>query len=261
MNTAVDLIADVGEGFGAYRMGDDDALLDVITSANIACGFHAGDPRIMDATVATCVQRSVGVGAHPGFPDLVGFGRRAMDLTANEVRTDVLYQIGALHAFAAAHDTRLRHVTPHGRLGNLVVTDSVYAQAVADAVASYDPSLIVVTQQGELAEVARKAGLRVAVLGLADRAYNEDGTLVRRSEPGSVITNEQEVAGRVVRMATEGVVQAVTGRDVPVRCDTILLHGDTPGAVDLAHAVRDALLAAKVDIRPLTEVLDAPRAA
>ena len=255
MSTVVDLVADLGESFGAYRMGDDGALLEVITSANVACGFHAGDPQVMDATVAACARRGIGIGAHPGFPDLVGFGRRAMGLTADEVRTDVLYQVGALSAFAAAHGTRLGHVTPHGRLGNLVVTDAGYARAVVDAVASYDPSLAVVTQQGELEEAARKAGLKVALLGLADRAYNEDGTLVSRSEPGSVITDEREVAARVVRMVTEGVVRAVTGRDIPVSCDTVLLHGDTPGAVSLANAVRDALLAADVEIRPMADVL------
>ncbi|WPB89345.1 LamB/YcsF family protein [Streptomyces malaysiensis] len=251
----VDLVADLGEGFGAYRMGDDAALLDVITSANIACGFHAGDPKVMDTTVAECARRGIGVGAHPGFPDLVGFGRRAMDLTEDEVRTDVLYQIGALHAFATAHGTRLRHVTPHGRLGNLVVTDAAYARAVTEAIVSYDQSLAVVTQEGELSEAARKAGLKVATLGLADRAYHEDGTLVRRSEPGSVISDEQEVAERVVRMVTEGMVRSVTGRDIPVRCDTVLLHGDTPGAVGLAHAVRAALLTAGVEIRPLAQIL------
>src|SRR6266700_1389705 len=162
MGRSVDLVADLGEGFGAYRMGDDDALLDVLTSANVACGFHAGDPRIMDATVASCAARGIGVGAHPSFPDLAGFGRRAMDLTADEVRTDVLYQVGALQAFTTAHGTRVRHVAPHGRLGNLVATRQDYADAVTDAVASLDQSLMILAQNGKLADAARARGLRVA---------------------------------------------------------------------------------------------------
>lgn len=253
----VDLVADLGESFGAYRMGDDAALLDIITSANVACGFHAGDPRVMDATVAACARRGVGVGAHPGFPDLVGFGRRTMELTPHEVRTDVLYQLGALDSFARAHHTRLCHVTPHGRLGNLAMTEWGYADAIAAAVADYDQSLIIVTQDGVLAAAAERAGLTVAILGLADRAYHDDGTLVRRSEPGAVITDPGEVAARVVRMATDGVIRTVTGRDASIRCDTVLLHGDTPGAVTLARSVRAALCTARVAIRPLTQVLTA----
>ncbi|MES4902488.1 MULTISPECIES: 5-oxoprolinase subunit PxpA [unclassified Streptomyces] len=256
MNT-VDLVADLGEGFGAYTMGDDEALLSVLTSANIACGFHAGDPRIMDATVRHCAERGVAVGAHPSFPDLAGFGRRAMDLTPDEVRTDTLYQIGALQAFAAAHGTRVRHVAPHGRLGNLVAVRQDYAAAVADAVASLDGSLIVLAQDGALAEAARARGLRVGIVGIADRAYRDDGTLVPRGEPGAVLHDEGEIAARTVRMVTEGVVRGVGGRDIPVACDTVLLHGDTPGAIALAHRVREELLAAGVRIAPLTEVLDA----
>lgn len=256
MTRTVDLVADLGEGFGSYTMGDDEALLDVLTSANIACGFHAGDPRIMDATVRRCVQEGVAVGAHPSFPDLVGFGRRAMDLSPDEVRTDVLYQIGALQAFAAAHGTRVRHVAPHGRLGNLVAVRRDYAAAVADAVASVDRSLIVLAQDGELADAARERGLRVGIVGIADRAYRDDGTLVPRSEPGAVIHDEQEIAGRTVRMVTEGVVRSVGGHDIPVRCDTVLLHGDTPGSVALARRIREELLAADIKITALTDVLD-----
>lgn len=257
----VDLVADVGEGFGAYRMGDDDSLLDVVSSANVACGFHAGDPRIMDATIRSCVRRGVAAGAHTGFPDLVGFGRRAIDMSFDEVRTDTLYQIGALQAFATAHGTRLRHVTPHGRLGNLVVTDRTFAEAVADAVGSYDPALIVVAQEGELLRTSRGLGLPVAVLALADRAYQDDGTLVPRGEPGAVITDQRHVAERAVRMATEGVVATREGRDIDVACDSILLHGDTPGAVALARAVRAALVGAGVEIAGLARVVETRAAA
>lgn len=255
MRAAVDLVADVGEGFGVYRMADDAALLDVVTSANIACGFHAGDPRIMDETVRGCARRQVAAGAHPSLPDLAGFGRRAIDLSYEEVRTDTLYQIGALHAFTAAHRVPLRHVTPHGRLGNLVVVDRTYAEAVADAVAAYDPSLIVLTQEGELATIARRHGLAVAILGLADRAYEDDGTLVRRGQPGATITDAAQVTERAVRMAAEGTVITRTGREIAVACDSILLHGDTPGALAIARAVRAGLGEAGVRIRPLHQVL------
>ncbi|MEU2623554.1 5-oxoprolinase subunit PxpA [Streptomyces sp. NPDC007157] len=256
MTHTVDLVADLGEGFGPWTMGDDEALLSVLTSANIACGFHAGDPRIMDATVRHCVDRGVAVGAHPSFPDRVGFGRRAMDLTPDEVRTDVLYQVGALQAFAAAHGTRVRHVAPHGRLGNLVAVRQDYALAVTDAIASLDPTLIVLAQDGALADAARARDLRVAVVGIADRAYRDDGTLVPRGEPGAVIHDEREIAERTVRMVTEGVVRGAGGRDIPVDCDTVLLHGDTPGAISLARLIRGELQAAGVAIAPLTAVLD-----
>ncbi|WP_326692097.1 MULTISPECIES: 5-oxoprolinase subunit PxpA [unclassified Streptomyces] len=255
MTHMVDLVADLGEGFGAYTMGDDSALLDLLTSANIACGFHAGDPRIMDATVRECAQRQVAVGAHPSFPDLVGFGRRAMDLSPEEVRTDVLYQLGALHAFAVAHGTRVHHVAPHGRLGNLVAVRADYADAVVEAVASFDESLIVLAQDGELADAARGRGLRVGIVGIADRAYRDDGTLVPRSEPGAVIQDPAEIARRTLRMVTEGVIRSVGGHDLQVACDTVLLHGDTPGALSVARRIREQLVSAGVGIAPLPEVL------
>lgn len=256
MTTKIDLVADVGEGFGAWTMGDDDALLDILTSANIACGFHAGDPQIMDRTVANCVARGIGIGAHPSFPDRVGFGRRAMDLTAEEVRTDVLYQIGALHAFAAAHGTTLSHITPHGRLGNLVATHANYAAAVVDAVQSFDPNMIVLAQDGELANHARRQGLRVGIVAVVDRAYLADGTLVARSEPGAVIHDLDTLVHRAVKLVTDGHVEAVDGTPIPVSADTLLLHGDNIGAVQTARAIRAALDDAGVQIASLTEVLD-----
>lgn len=254
---AIDLTADLGEGFGAWSMGDDDALLNIVTSANVACGFHAGDPIIMDRTVRKCVEKQVGVGAQPGFPDLRGFGRRMMGLSADEVRTDVLYQLGALSAFAAAHGTSVTHLSPHGRLGNLVVVDESYATAVVDAVASFDPELPVMTQEGVMARIARDRGLAVAVIGLADRAYNDDGTLVPRGEAGALVQDPNEVVARSVAMAVDGVVMSVSGHEVQIHCHSILLHGDNPTAVQLATAVRDALLAAGVRLAPVTEVLAA----
>lgn len=248
----VDLLADLGEGFGAYRMGDDAAMLDVVSSANVACGFHAGDPRVMDSVVGECARRGIGVGAHPGFPDLVGFGRRALDLTPHEVRTDVLYQLGALGAFARAHGTRLGHVTPHGRLGNLTMSEPDHASALVDAVASFDPSLFVVTMPGVLAAAAERAGLAVRIIGLPDRGYLDDGSLVPRGRPGALVEDVAEVADRAVRLVTEGVIRTVSGRDGAVACDSVLLHGDTPGAVATATAVRTALEAAGVSIEPLS---------
>lgn len=256
MGNEVDLVADLGEGFGDWRMGDDEALLNVLTSANIACGFHAGDPRIMDSTVRACVERGVAVGAHPSFPDLVGFGRREMALSAHEVRTDVVYQLGALQAVAAYRGTRVAHIAPHGRLGNLVAVRQDYADAMVDAVMRVDAELIVLAQDGCLARAARTAGLRVGIVGIADRAYQDDGTLVPRSEPGAVIHDPAEISERTVRMVREGVIRSRNGVDIPVECDTVLLHGDTAGAVALAHEIRTGLVDAGVTIRGLAEVLE-----
>jgi 5-oxoprolinase (ATP-hydrolysing) subunit A len=253
----VDLVADLGEGFGAYSMGDDAALLEVVSSANIACGFHAGDPDIMAATVAECVRRGVSIGAHPSFPDLRGFGRRAMDLTANEVRNDVLYQVGALSAFAAYHGAAVVHVAPHGRLGNLVATRTDYAEAVADAAARINPDLIVLAQDGELADAAAARRLPVGIVGIADRAYQADGTLVPRTQPGAVIHDPATIVERTDRMVCEGVIETVAGTDLPIVADTVLLHGDTPGAVQLARQVRAELERAGVTIAPLAQVLGA----
>lgn len=253
----IDLSADLGESFGAYTLGDDAAMLEVITSANVACGFHAGDPSVMDRTVFSCVRSGVGIGAQPGFPDLRGFGRRTMDLTFDEVRTDVLYQIGALHAFAAAHGSRVTHISPHGRLGNLVVVDDRYATAVAAAITAFDPTLTVLTQPGLLADHAREQGLQVAIIGLADRAYHDDGTLVSRTDPHALITDPDTVAERAVRMVIQGIVQSVNGREVPLACDSILLHGDNSNAVEVAHLVRCALLDAGVTITGLDDVVNA----
>lgn len=248
MSRRVDLVADLGEGYGDWTMGDDAALLEILTSANIACGFHAGDPRIMDRTVAECVRRRVRIGAHPSFPDLVGFGRRAMDLTENEVRTDVVYQLGALSAFAAYHGAHVSHVAPHGRLGNLVATRPDYARAVVDAVSHIDPALRILAQDGELADAARGAGIVVGIVGIADRAYEDDGTLVPRSQPGAVIHDAGAIAARTVRMVTEGVIDSRNGVAIPVDVDTVLLHGDTPAAVVLARRIRTELEAAGVVI-------------
>lgn len=257
MAAVIDLVADLGEGFGPWKMGDDAALLELVTSANVACGFHAGDPEIMDATVAACAAGGIGVGAHPSFPDLVGFGRRAMDLTPNQVRTDTLYQLGALSAFAAAHGTRVRHIAPHGRLGNLVGTRPDYAEAVAAAVASFDPDVIVVAQEGAMADAARALGLRVGVVAIIDRGYLPDGTLVRRGQPGDLIHDLGTLVKRAVRVVNEQQIDTVDGGSLPMVAHSILLHGDNRGAVQTARSIREGLVRAGVRLAPLADVVDA----
>ena len=245
---SIDLVADIGESFGAYTMGDDARILRTITSANVACGFHAGDPQVMDQAVRRCIEAGVEIGAHPSFPDLVGFGRRAMDLTRDEVRTDVLYQVGALGAFARAHRRSLAHVSPHGRLGNLVVADKEYAGAVAEAVEAYDPTLPILTQPGELELAARDRGLRVGILAMIDRAYEADGSLVSRRLPGAVLHDPEEIADRAVRLVVEKVVIARTGERVEVEADSLLMHGDNDPSIRAAELVRRRLEAEGVRV-------------
>lgn len=257
MSARVDLAADVGEGFGAYQLGDDKSLIPLLTSANVACGFHAGDPRVMQHTVNLCKQAGTSVGAHPGFADLVGFGRRGIELLESEVYTDVLYQVGALDAFARAAALPLAHVAPHGRLGNLVQTRKDYARAVAEAVAAYDPSLIVLSLQGELISEAASLGLKTGVIGIIDRSYEDDGSLTPRNQPGAVLHDPGQVAERAVRLATEGFIMSRTGFPVEIDVDSILLHGDNPAAVSVAKSVRTALTDAGVQLASLPEVIAA----
>jgi UPF0271 protein len=246
----VDLNSDVGESFGAYTIGQDAALLTHITSANVACGFHAGDPGVMRATVALAKEHRVAVGAHPGFPDLVGFGRRELQATPREVEDFVVYQIGALWAIAAAEGVQLQHVKAHGALFNMAVRDAALADAIARATASVDRSLIFFGLPGsELIAAGKRAGLRTASEVFADRAYEPDGTLVSRRKAGAVIHDPAAVVQRVVRMATDRTVAAVDGSVIRLELDTICVHGDTPGAAQLAARIRRALADAGVDVR------------
>ena len=246
----VDLNSDVGESFGAYTIGQDPILLTHITSANVACGFHAGDPGVMRATVALAKQHGIAVGAHPGFPDLVGFGRRELHATPREVEDFVVYQVGALVAIAAAQGMRLQHVKPHGALFNMAVHDSALADAIARGTAAVDRSLIFFGLPGsELIAAGRRAGLRTASEVFADRAYEPDGTLVSRRKAGAVIHDPAAVVERVVRMATDRTVVAVDGSVIRLELDTICVHGDTPGAAELAARIRGALTDAGVDVR------------
>lgn len=241
-------------------MGNDEDMLRIVTSANIACGFHAGEPQVMDRTVRECVAQGVAIGAHPSFPDRVGFGRRAMELTADEVRTDTLYQLGALSAFATAHGTSVTHLAPHGRLGNLVVTRSDYARALVDAIALFDRSILVVTQPGEVERAAAERGIRVAMVGFIDRSYEDDGTLTPRSIPGAVLHDIDEIVVRTLRMVHEGIVVTRTGAVNSVELDSIQLHSDGDHALELAHRVRAELVASGVALVPFKDAL-ASRAA
>ena len=248
--TTVDLNCDCGESFGAWRMGADEALLPHVTSANIACGFHAGDPMTMAQTLENARRRGVAAGAHPGFPDLVGFGRREMGVSAEEALAMVLYQVGALAGIARAIGTQLTHVKPHGALYNMAAADGRLADGIARAVSMLDPELVLVGLAGsELLHAAEAHGLRAASEVFADRNYMPDGSLVPRSRADAMVTDEAQAIARTVRMVTEGRVTAVDGSDIAVRADTICIHGDGPHAVPFARGLRAALEAAGVTVK------------
>jgi 5-oxoprolinase (ATP-hydrolysing) subunit A len=248
----VDLNGDIGESFGRYSLGDDAAILDVVTSANIACGMHAGDPTVMARTVTLAAWKGIAVGAHPGYPDLQGFGRREMDFPPDVLEAYTLYQIGALAGFAQAAGTRLHHVKPHGALYNQVAQDSDMATAVAKAIATFDNHLIIITAPGSMLSLAaRGMGLKVAHEGFADRAYREDGKLVSRNEPGAVIHNVAKVTERAIRMITRNEVETISGKVIPLQVDTLCVHGDTPNAARIAASLRLALEAAGVTLKAI----------
>jgi UPF0271 protein len=247
---AVDLNSDMGEGFGPYRMGPDAELLELVTSASIACGFHAGDPRIMDETVRLAASRGVAVGAHVSYPDLAGFGRRHLQVSPDELTTDVLYQIGALDAFCRRHGTAVRYVKAHGALYNDLAGDPALAAALAEAVEGYGGSLAVLVLAGSAAaDTIGGRGIRVVQEGFADRAYTPDGRLVPRREPGAVITDPDVVAARGAAIAAGRPVTAHDGTEITVAADTICVHSDTAGAVELATALRRGLAEAGIECR------------
>jgi UPF0271 protein len=247
----IDLNADLGEGFGVWRLGDDDALLDVVTSANVACGFHAGDPATMRRVCGRAAAAGAAVGAQVSYRDLAGFGRRFIDVDPAELVADVLYQLAALDGIARAAGTRVSYVKPHGALYNAAVSHEAQAQAVVDAVLAFDRRLPVLGLPGSaLLRAVEAAGMRPITEGFADRGYTPDGRLVPRREPGALVEDPAAVAGRAVRMATEGVVVAVDGTPLLMPVESVCVHGDTPGAVELARAVRAALTAAGVAVRP-----------
>jgi 5-oxoprolinase (ATP-hydrolysing) subunit A len=252
MQPRIDLNADLGESFGAWRLGDDATLLEVVTSANVACGFHAGDWATMARTVDLALARGVAVGAHPGLPDLQGFGRREMAVSPREAHDLVLYQMGALEAFLRTRGSRLNHVKPHGALYNMAARDGELAAAIAEAVRDFDSDLVLVGLSGsELVRAGAACGLKVASEAFADRAYEADGSLTPRAWTGSVLDGEEDVVSRAVRMVRLGKVRARTGEEVGLRVDTLCLHGDGPHAVSFARELRAALAVENVTVEPV----------
>jgi len=248
----VDINSDTGESFGAYTIGHDAGLFRSITSANVAAGFHAGDPSVLRDTIRLAKTNGVAVGAHPGFPDLVGFGRRELNVTAKEAEDLVLYQVAAVAGVAAAEGVKIQHVKPHGALFNMAVRDRTLADAIARGVAAFDKTLILFGLPGsEILNAGRAAGLRVAAEVFADRAYESDGTLASRKKSGSVIHDAKAVVARAVRMVKEKTVVAVDGAIVNLEADTICVHGDTPGSDDLAARIRAGLEEAGVTVKAI----------
>ena len=251
MRAAIDLNSDLGESFGAWSMGDDAALLRVVSSANVACGFHAGDASTMLATCREAAANGVTVGAHVSYRDLAGFGRRSMDVPPGELRDEVLYQLSALTGLSRVAGTAVRYVKPHGALYNRIVRDEAQANAVVDAVIAFDPSLALLGLAGSAVErAAGEAGLRFVREAFVDRGYRADGTLVPRTEPGALLSDADAIAARAVRMVTEGRVSAADGTAIAVQVDSLCVHGDTPGAVAMAQAVHAALAASGVAVEP-----------
>ncbi len=249
---AIDINSDVGESFGAWQMGLDERTLASVTSANIACGFHAGDPSTMRKTLRTAARLNVSCGAHPGYPDLVGFGRRDMAVSPDEAAADLACQVGALWALARAEGVQLRHVKPHGALYNRAARDYALALALARAVRWLDLGLVLVGLAGSvMQQAAAEAGIAFAAEAFADRAYNSDGTLVSRSKPGSVIEDPAQVARRAVCIARDGAIDTYDGGQINLAAHTICVHGDTEQAAETARAVREAIAAAGIRIEPL----------
>jgi UPF0271 protein len=251
----IDLNSDVGESFGAYKLGLDEEVIPHITSANIACGFHGGDPGVMRKTISLAKQYRVEVGAHPGFPDLIGFGRRNMDATPDEIQDYIVYQTGALMAFALCERLKLQHVKAHGALYNMAVANPKIWEAMAEAVAKIDQEIILVllaSSRGEpLLEIGRRCGIRIAFEAFPDRAYNKNGSLVSRREKGAVIHDHEIVAQRALKMALEGKVIAIDGTEIDLKANTLCVHGDNPAAVQMVKKIREGLKAAGVEVTPM----------
>ncbi len=259
MERCINLNSDLGEAFGAWPMGDDAAMLDIVASANIACGFHAGDPLVMTRTVRAAQAKGVGIGAHPSYPDLQGFGRRPMTLSVAEIEAITAYQIGALMGIAAACGATVGHVKPHGALSNLAAVDAEVALAVARAIKAVDAGLIFLAPAGSaMVAAGRSLGLAVAEEVFADRNYDDAGNLVPRSQPQAMIHDPAEAAAHVLRMVREGTLRSVTGRLVPCRAQSVCVHGDDAGAVALARHLRDALAAAGIAVVPLAAMIRQP---
>ncbi len=252
----VDLNSDLGESFGNYKLGCDEEVTKFVSSVNVACGFHAGDPLVMAKTLELARINGAAVGAHPGYPDLQGFGRRKMDCTPAELKAYTLYQLGALDAFCRASGLKMQHVKPHGMMYNTIAVDELRAMAVAEAIAEFDSGLIFLALAGSrMITAAEKCGLRTASEVFADRAYMPDGTLTPRSMEGSVIRDRDEAIARTVRMIKEGVVTAINGEDISIRAESVCVHGDNPKAVEFVRTIRERLEAEGIEIAPIREVI------
>ncbi|MDR1906016.1 MAG: LamB/YcsF family protein [Clostridiales bacterium] len=252
----IDLNCDLGESFGAYELGLDSEVIKYITSANVACGFHASDPLVMSKTVEMCKADNVAVGGHPGFPDLMGFGRRNMDVSPKEAKAYVQYQTGAILAFCKANNTVLQHIKPHGALYNMAGKDIALALAICQGIREIDKDIILLGLSGSaMITAAEEMGLRVAKEVFADRGYEADGSLVKRGKPGAMITDEDEAIDRVIRMVKEGKVKAVTGEDIDIKADSVCVHGDGPKALEFVKKISKALTDSGIGLANIAEVI------
>ena len=253
---AIDLNSDLGESFGAYKMGRDADIIPLISSANVACGFHAGDPTTMDATAKVCKAAGAAIGAHPGFADLVGFGRRNMAVSPADAKALIIYQVGALDAFCKANGLKLQHVKPHGALYNMAAKDAALAQAICEGIYEYDPTLILLgLANSQMIEQAQAIGLPWAAEVFADRAYEDDGTLVARTKEGAMIKDEDEAVARVIRMIKEGKVTSINGKDIEMKPDSVCVHGDSEKALLFVQKIRKALEDEGIAIKPIEEIV------
>jgi UPF0271 protein len=252
----VDMNCDLGESFGAYKIGLDEEVIPFITSANVACGYHASDPVVMDKTVKLCKKNGAGIGAHPGFPDLVGFGRRNMNVSTEEAKAMIQYQIGALNAFCKAVGIEMQHVKPHGALYNMAGKDIKLAEAICEGIYEVNPELILLALSGsEMVNAAQNIGLKVAREAFADRAYDEDGSLVARTKEGAMITDEELAIKRVIKMVKENKVEAITGKDIFIKVDSICVHGDGPKALEFVKRIKSRLKSESIEITPLCKLV------
>lgn len=252
----VDLNSDLGESFGRYTLGSDDKIIPLITSANVACGYHASDPVVMEKTIASVKKAGIHAGAHPGFPDLMGFGRRNMNVTPAEAKAYTLYQLGALYGFCQSQGISMQHVKPHGAMYNMAAKDYTLSRAICEAIYEFDKNLIVLALSGgELARAAKDMGMRTAQEVFADRAYEEDGTLVDRRKEGAMITDEKTAISRVVRMVKEKKVMAITGKDIPIEADSICVHGDGAKALAFVEQIRRTLSEEGIEICPIDKIV------
>lgn len=253
---SIDLNSDLGESYGAYKMGRDGDIIPLVSSANVACGFHAGDPDVMAKTVALCKENGAAVGAHPGFPDLVGFGRRNMNVSPAEAKNMIIYQVGALDAFCKAAGVKLQHVKPHGALYNMAAKDASLARAICEGIYAYDPSLIILgLANSEMIAQAKEIGLPYASEVFADRAYEDDGTLVARTKPGAMIKDEDEAVNRVIGMVKNKTVKTVSGKEIEICPDSVCVHGDSEKALLFVEKIRRAFENEGIKVRSISEIV------